>query len=339
MNGLLYLRVYSDHLLVQFRVLRHQDLRVPGGRHEYCVDATAERCGEDVADLQSDQKGESNNHRREITIRIVSRVGEGEVEIGHQRAGIAYEGCTHAEHRANETFIDKGIDSTLLDHVPCGLCCGYVCLSVQGNVGEGVAIQELNSPIQNPNQTTQDAKQDGGNNVALGGFVLSSNRADLAQEVDDGHNQTAETDAAKTVGQGSFQCAASSSPRQVVRVEIPGTIHTGNGDMDRVLQPFRNPVHGKCDEDDQTGHLCRATATAAGITRTILTRLPPSIDGDKGDTVPRGEGRSQDAAEQTDKIDMAIFLGDVDGSLQHQGAEGDARNPGDEGEYQETNKD
>lgn len=116
MYGLLDMRVDADHAGIQVGMIPHQDLRIPRTGHEYGIDATAKRRGEDVADLEADEEGEGNHNRSVGAILVVSGRGEDEVEVGEKRAGIGNKGRAHAEDGADETFIDKGVNSAVLDH-------------------------------------------------------------------------------------------------------------------------------------------------------------------------------------------------------------------------------
>lgn len=209
-------------------------------------------------------------------------------------------------------------------------------------MGEGIAIEELDGPVQDANDAAEDAEQDRANKIALGCFLLLSNGADLTQEVDDCNHKTTKTDASETVGHGAFESSPRGSRGQVVRAEIPRSIDAGYGGVDGVLEPFGDPVGRESNEDKQTDDLALPTTTSASAAGGVISRLILDVNGNQSDRVPGAESSAGQTSNRADQIDMAIALGDVNGGLQHQGAEWNAGNPADEGddhEYGEEEKD
>lgn len=76
MYRLLQVRVYLHHLVVQVIMIVHKDIGIPCNCHENGIDTGTERCSEEVAYLQTDEKGESDNDHGEVAVRVVWRVGE-----------------------------------------------------------------------------------------------------------------------------------------------------------------------------------------------------------------------------------------------------------------------
>ncbi len=56
------------------------------------------------------------------------------------------------------TYVDKSVNTAILDHLPGILGSGNVRLAVQRNVTKGVAVEEFESPLDEPEQTVQDTK-------------------------------------------------------------------------------------------------------------------------------------------------------------------------------------
>lgn len=79
-NSLLHLRVDLNHLLVELRVLAHENLGIPSGGDEDGVDAARQRRREAVGDLQADEEGVGNDDGGESAVGVVGWVGEDEVE-------------------------------------------------------------------------------------------------------------------------------------------------------------------------------------------------------------------------------------------------------------------
>lgn len=80
MNRLLNLREYLDHLLVQVRVVGDHDLGVPCHSDKDGINTTAEWRGEDVADLQANEKGKGADDHGEASGRVVRGFREFEVK-------------------------------------------------------------------------------------------------------------------------------------------------------------------------------------------------------------------------------------------------------------------
>jgi hypothetical protein len=115
-----------------------------------------------------------------------------------------------------------------------------VALSVESDVGEGVTVQELNRPVQNADQALQTAQEYDSNDISILGRTLSSRRANLAQELDDSHDETSKTDAAEAVCKGSLERPSGRAFRKVVVAhKVPRAIHTGNDYVYRIFQPSR----------------------------------------------------------------------------------------------------
>ena len=72
-------------------MVSHQHLRIPCTRHHEGLHAAAQWRREDVADLQADQEGEGDDDDREAAVSVVLRIGELEVEVGEQGAGVGNE--------------------------------------------------------------------------------------------------------------------------------------------------------------------------------------------------------------------------------------------------------
>lgn len=145
----------------------------PRHGHEKGVDSAADWSGKDVANLQANKESKGNNDRSKTAIRVVGRIRKDQVEEGHQSTCIADKGGAHTEHRSNETLVDQGINTALLDHVPGILGRGNICLAVQGNVRESISIQKRDGPVQESNEAPQNAEHNGTNDISLASLALS----------------------------------------------------------------------------------------------------------------------------------------------------------------------
>lgn len=115
MYRLLHMRIDVYHLLIQVRMLGHHNLRVPGCCDEDSVDTTADRRGEDIADLQSDEEGKRHHDRGIRSRRVVGRVRVDHVQIREQGARVRDKGRSHGKHRADEALVNQGVDAAVLD--------------------------------------------------------------------------------------------------------------------------------------------------------------------------------------------------------------------------------
>jgi hypothetical protein len=270
-NGLLHVRVHLDHVLVKLRVLAHHDLRIPSGSDENGFDTALQRRGEAVGDLQADEEGVGDDDGSELALRVVGWVGEDEVEVGEavevtvswvvilldgndnlQSADVGHEGRAHGEDGTGQALVDESVHSAVLDHGPGCLSALDVALAVEGHVAESVAVDELHSPFEDTNEAAQDAETNLADHVTIASCLVASHRAELAQELNDGHDERAKGDAAKAVGKSTASGAASGTLGRVVRAEVPCSIDTRDNDMRGVLDPFRDPVGGERDEDEQS---------------------------------------------------------------------------------------
>lgn len=116
MNHLLYLRVHTDHPLVEIRMISHQNIRIPRARHEDRIHSAANRRHEDLAHLQSDQECKRHDNGREGAALVVCRLREFQIEKGQKGAQVGDEGGAHGEDGADETVIDEGVDAAVLHH-------------------------------------------------------------------------------------------------------------------------------------------------------------------------------------------------------------------------------
>lgn len=116
MNGLLNVRVHLHHLMIQVRMISDHNLGVPCCCNKYCVDTTAERCSEHVADLETDKESERDNDGSKSTISVIRGLCEYQVEVRKQGASIPHECRTQAENRSDQTFVDESIDAPVFDH-------------------------------------------------------------------------------------------------------------------------------------------------------------------------------------------------------------------------------
>jgi hypothetical protein len=210
-------------------------------------------------------------------------------------------------------------------------------------VAEGISVQKLQSPLEKGNEAAEDTEQDVSNhttNTAILASLLPCDGAHLAQELDNGDKQTAQTDGSEAVGKSALGRTAGRAFGEVVHAEIPCTIDSGDDGVNRVLEPLRNPVHGKGDKDGQPYDRAFAAATAIGATlRVISRRLVRDIDGSQRDGEPGSKSGRKDASNQGHKVDVTILFADVDASFEHQGREWNTRDPCVKGEGGKQPKD
>lgn len=241
------------------------------------------------------------------------------------------------------TYVDKRINTSVLDHLPGVLGSGNVRFAVQSNVAESVAVEEFESPFEDRQEAAENAEDhiaDHAADTTVIHGLLARNGAQLAQELNDGDEQTSQADGTEAVGEGTLGGTASGVLREVVDAEVPGAVDTRNDGVDGVLQPFGNPVHCKGDEDHQTDNLGLAAAAPISATVGVVGRwLPLGVNSDHGDSEPSTEGSSEETTNQADEVDVAILLADSNAGLEHQGGEWNSRDPGVEGEGEESTKD
>lgn len=233
------------------------------------------------------------------------------------------------------TYVDKGVDATILDKPPCSLCRREIRLSEEGDIGKGVAVHKLDGPLHKAQDALYTAEEDGADQISLPGLGLLSYGAELTEEIDDGDKQTSQADGTETVRQGPPQGASGNLLGEGPRAIVPRAVDTGNGGVNRILEPLGHPVHGEGAENDETGHLGIATIALGGTCRIVSAR-PTRVDGHNGNRVPCGQGDGDETADEADEVDVAVLLGDVDRGGEHQDGKGDALPPRKVDEYQEN---
>lgn len=154
-------------------------------------------------------------------------------------------------------------------------------------MGEGVAVQKLDGPLQETKQTADNAEQHTSEetfNASSTRCLTACNRANLSKELDNGDEQTAESNGPVAVGESALQCTTSGSLGKIGRVKVPRSVHARNGGVDGVLEPLGDPVHGKGDVGDYPNDLSLATAStclAAGLV--VFRRHPFGVHCDESD--------------------------------------------------------
>lgn len=354
MDSLLHLRVDLDHLVIQLRVVTAHDSRVPTCGDEDGLDTTGDRSGEDGADLEPDEEGEGHDDGGEATVLIVCGRGEVEVQISEERGGVTDEYTTEGENRTNKavlecvstgadtmcgwkTYVDKRVNATVLHHSPGVLRSRDVGLAVESNVDVSVLIEELHEPLNQAEQTSNDAENNVANHAEYATLIRSRAPGcvtDKTEELNDGDNETAKADGAEAVGQSAFRGGAGSVLGEVVDAEVPRSINTGDDGVDNVLDELGDPVHGEGDEGDETNDstLAATTVCAVGV---IGTRLPTEVNSNKSYGEPGTEDGGDDTSNQADHVHVAEALADVNGGGEHQGGERDSRDPRVKAESQE----
>ena len=256
MNHLLHLRVYPDHPLVQIGMIPHQNVWVPRRSDKYGIHTRPNRRHEYLTNLQSDEEGESHDHRRKSSPIVVTRLREFEVEIRKEGADISHKGRSHRQYRSNQAVIDQCINSAILHHGPRVLGSGDVSFAVEGDVNEGIAIDKsrrsagtfdayskmfsLNGPIDQSNDASKAAERDGGSQIPSLSLLLLSYATCLAYHVDERHDQRSKADTAKGVRKSSPCCAPCGTTWHTTwlsSAEEPATIDTGDDGVDRVFEP------------------------------------------------------------------------------------------------------
>lgn len=186
-----------------------------------------------------------------------------------------------------KVYINQSVETTVFYHVPRILGCGDVGFSIQCDMTESIAVEELGKPIKEGDQTSQETEY----RVANGTFdstflarLAPCNRAQVSQELDDSDNQTPKADGAKTIGKGPIRGTTGRILWEVVRVEIPRAVDAGYGCVDGVFKPLGHPVHGECNKDDQPNDpgMAAASVSAGWVAG---GGLEFGIDGHQGDSI------------------------------------------------------
>ena len=262
------MRIHPHQLLIQIRMFQHQHLRIPRHRHKQRIDPRPNRRHEYLADLQPDQERKRHDNRREhAAVLVVCGFREFEVQVREERGEVADEEGAHGQDGTGQAVVDERVDAAVFHHLPRVLRGGDVRLAVERDMGEGVAVDERDGPVEEADEAAEHAEHDAADEVALRGFVLLSDAAGLAEHVDDGDDQGAEGDGPEAVGHGAAEGAGGGAPGHsagFAAAEVPGAVDAGDGDVDGVFDPFGDPVAGKGDEDEETDDGRAGAAATAG---------------------------------------------------------------------------
>lgn len=142
MDQLLHPRVHPHQPPPKLRVVPPQHPSIPRRRHKQRIDSTPHRRHKHPRNLQPDQKRKRHYYRGKPPISVVGRVSEAQVQVSEQGAGVGDEGGGHGEHGADEAVVDEGVDAPLFEERPGVAGGGEVGFAVEGDVGEGVAVDE-----------------------------------------------------------------------------------------------------------------------------------------------------------------------------------------------------
>ncbi|KFY62481.1 hypothetical protein V496_04569 [Pseudogymnoascus sp. VKM F-4515 (FW-2607)] len=332
------MRVNAHHPIIQIRVLILEHRRIKRHGHKQRRHTTLDGHHKHITDLQPNKKRVRHDNR--VVVRIEHHIAVAQVQVRHQHAHVPDKDGAHRQDGVDEALIDERVNPAVLHHVPRRLGSGDIRLPVQRNVAERILVEELDEPVQQPNEAPQHTEHDLPDHVTLRRRVLLGHIARLAQELDDGHDEGAEADGAEGVGDGALEGAAGGALGEaggLLRAEVPGAVDAGDGDVDDVLEDLGDPVTRKGDEDDEPDDL-GPRAVAVDAARLVAGSVL-GVHGDEGDGEPGAECGGDDAADEGDDEDVTVVLGDVDDGLEHQHREGDAWDPRDEADDVEDGED
>lgn len=324
--------IHCNHALIQLSMLLNQHLWIPRSRDKDGIDTTVQRDHEAPGDLETDQKCIEHNDGGEGAARVVRRVRDIQIYIGDQCTGDTNEQAAHRQDGTHQTFVNQRVDATVLDHAPGFFGTSKVCLAIQGDVTESISVDELQSPLHQPEDALQEAKEDICDHISRSSGLIARGRASEAQKVQNCDEKTAESDGAKAVRQGSARCSSSGALGWVVGREIPTAIHARDGSVNHILEELCDPVSGEGHVDNQTDDRGATAGSTSAASRIVVAGLKSNIDGHQGRSEPRSEERCSDASQKGHQVDMPVFARHVYGSLEQEDGKGDSFDPADETE-------
>lgn len=112
----------------------------------------------------------------------------------------------------------------------------------------GVSVDKFDGPFDDSNEALQNAEESDTNHAANATLLASlrpSDGAELTKELDDGDNETAESNRTEAVGKSASGSAAGGVLGKVVDSKVPRAVDTADDCVDGVLEPLRDPVHSK----------------------------------------------------------------------------------------------
>lgn len=169
------------------------------------------------------------------------------------------------------TYVDEGVNASIFHHFKRVRSRRNICFAIQRDMAKGVFVQELKGPIEQGYQAAQHAKECHANepsNATLVTSLLPGNRAQLTQQLYNGHQQTSKADTSKGIGESSLGGPARGSFGKVAATtrEEPGSVDSCNRRVNHVLDNFTEPVETERGEDYQSNDFAFAATAAVGAT-------------------------------------------------------------------------
>lgn len=168
---------------------------------------------------------------------------------------------------------------------------------------KSVAVDELDGPVEDADQTLQDAKENVTDNVPVSAGLALCDGADLSEAVNDGDNETSKADAAEGVGHGTTESPSGCSFREVLAAKVPGAIDAGDCDVDDVLDDLGGVICGKSDKHNEPDDFTVAATACSLVAGWVVAWLIFDVDGDKSNRIPRGKGGGNESADKTHNVD------------------------------------
>jgi hypothetical protein len=88
-------------------VIAPHDLGVPTGSDKDGLDTAGDGCGEDVCDLEADEERKGQDDGGVLAVVVVGWVGEVEVEVGQEGAGVCDEEGAEGKDGSDEAVLGK----------------------------------------------------------------------------------------------------------------------------------------------------------------------------------------------------------------------------------------
>jgi hypothetical protein len=137
----------------------------------------------------------------------------------------------------------------------------------------------------------------------------------------------------------SSSCSCFWKSSWFLSAEIPGSIDARNGDVDYVLDDFRNPICREGHENNQSNDLGLTTTASTIDTAAKTSWVVFRVYGYQCHREPSSECRGDESTNERHNEDVSVVLRDVDDGLEHQDGEGNSRNPAYETNDVEDRKD
>lgn len=295
----------------QIRLGPRQRRRILGQTNKRSDNATINHRTDRKADLQAHYKAHNNQRNRQLVIGVKRRLCKVKVQVSTQSRKESREDGSHAPDVSDKVIVNDLFDSPVLDDGPCVAGGLHVGLSVDGDLGECVLVDEFGDSLETGEDTVDTAGDECHDPVS----VSTGHVRNKPQRLDDRNDQGSKADRSK----GSRACALHGLNGGRLGHTLWGSSHevisrvdSTDGRMDNVRQHLGSPVERKDGKDDEDIEQSRAVVSRGG-SRVEVVVVDTGKDEEEVDAV----GDLGDETQERDCVSCGVVARDRGHCPQH----------------------